>query len=202
MEKRRVAILISGRGSNMVALAEQVSSGLLSGCAEIVLVASDKPDAAGLAKARALGLEARAISAHGKRRSVFDRELLDLLEPYAPDWIVLAGYMRILTPQVIRRYPGRIVNIHPADTREHQGLHGYDWAWEQRLPATKITVHIVDEGLDTGPILGQREVDLRGAQSLDEVEQRGLAVEHGFYAEVLRDVFMGVRGPSSCRERE
>jgi len=191
MNKQRVAILISGRGSNMVALAEQASSGILAGCAEVVVVASNKPDAAGLDKARAMGLETRASSAVGKRRSVFDGELLDLLDPFAPDWIVLAGYMRILTPQVIRRYPGRIVNIHPADTREHQGLHGYGWAWDQRLEATRVTVHVVDEGLDTGPILGQRDVDLRGVQSLEDVEQRGLAVEHGFYAEVLRDLFTG-----------
>jgi phosphoribosylglycinamide formyltransferase-1 len=191
MEKQRLAILLSGRGSNMVALAEQARDGALADCAEIVLVASDKPDAAGLAKARTLGLETAALDARGLRRSVFDRALLALLEPHAPDWIVLAGYMKILTPQVIRRYPGRIVNIHPADTREHQGLHGYDWAWEHRMDATKITVHLVDEGLDTGPILAQRSVDLRGVQSLEQVEQRGLAVEHGFYAEVLRDLFTG-----------
>lgn len=191
MAKQRIAILISGRGSNMVALAEQARHGILADCAEIVVVASNKPDAAGLDKARALGLEAAASSAVGKRRSVFDRELLALIEPFAPDWIVLAGYMRILTPQVVRRYPGRIVNIHPADTLEHQGLHGYDWAWDKRLTTTKITVHVVDEGLDTGPILAQRSVDLQGATSLDEVEQRGLAVEHGFYAEVLRDLFTG-----------
>jgi phosphoribosylglycinamide formyltransferase-1 len=197
MAKQRVAILISGRGSNMVALAEQARSGVLADCAEVVVVASNKPEAAGLAKAQALGLETAALSAAGKRRSIFDAELLQLLERFAPDWIVLAGYMRILTPRVVRRYPGRIVNIHPADTREHQGLHGYDWAWENRLPSTRITVHVVDEGLDTGPILAQREVDLRGAQSLEEVERRGLAVEHGFYAEVLRDLFTGA--PSASR---
>ena len=191
MGTHRVAILISGRGSNMVALAEQARSGVLADCAEIVVVGANTPDAAGLDKARAMGLETVATPSRGKRRSVFDRELLALLEPYAPDWIVLAGYMRILTPQVVRRYPGRIVNIHPADTREHQGLHGYDWAWEHRLDATKITVHVVDDGLDTGPILAQRAVDLRGAESLDDVERRGLAVEHGFYAEVLRDLFTG-----------
>ena len=185
----------------MVALAEQARSGILADCAEIVVVASNKPDAAGLRKARDLGLETAAARSAGKRRSVFDRELLALLEPHAPDWIVLAGYMRILTPQVIRRYPGRIVNIHPADTREHQGLHGYDWAWEQRLEATKITVHLVDEGLDTGPILGQRAVDLRGVTSLEQVEQRGLAVEHGFYAEVLRGVFTGeLQAPEPRRD--
>lgn len=193
MSKQRVAILISGRGSNMVALAQQAIDGPLADLAEIVLVASNNPDAAGLDRARALGLSTAAASPRGKRRSVFDRELLDLLEPFAPDWIVLAGYMRVLTPRVIRRYPGRIVNIHPADTRLHQGLHGYEWAWENRMDSTLITVHVVDEGLDTGPILAQREVDLRGVESLEQVEQRGLAVEHGFYAAVLEDLFAGAQ---------
>ena len=185
MAKPRVAILLSGRGSNMVALVEQVQDGILRDRCEVAAVLSNKPDAAGLAKASALGVPTIGLESRGKRRSAFDRELLDALEPLAPDWIVLAGYMRILTPQVIRRYPGHIVNIHPADTRRHQGLHGYEWAWEQRLDSTTVTVHVVDEGLDTGPILAQREVDLRGATSLADVERRGLAVEHVFYAQIL-----------------
>lgn len=191
MPRQRVAILLSGRGSNMVALLDQVQGGILADCCEIVLVFSNKPDAPGLAKAQVRGAPVASLDSRGERRSVFDRALLDMLEPSKPDWIVLAGYMRILTPQVIRRYPGRIVNIHPADTRHHQGLHGYEWAWDQGLETTRVTVHLVDEGLDTGPILAQREVDLRGASSLAEVEQRGLEVEWGFYAEVLRDLCTG-----------
>ena len=76
--------------------------------------------------------------------------------------------------------------VHPADTARHQGLHGYEWAFDQRLPATRITVHLVDEGLDTGRVLAQREVDLRGAETLAEVERRGLAVEHQLYPEALK----------------
>ncbi len=197
MRKRRVAILLSGRGSNMVALLDQVQGGILADLCELVLVFSNNPDAPGLAKARARGVPVASERSRGTRRSVFDKAMLEILERSKPDWIVLAGYMRILTPQVIRRYPGRIVNIHPADTRQHQGLHGYEWAWEQRLDQTRITVHVVDEGLDTGPILAQREVDLRGAESLDEVERRGLAVEHGFYAEVLRELLGGLP-PGVC----
>ncbi len=189
--KQRMAILLSGRGSNMVALVREAQQGILQGCCDPVLVFSNVPDAPGLAKAAALGLPTRSAPSRGKRRSVFDRELLQLVEPFEPDWLVLAGYMRILTPQVVRRFRDRIVNIHPADTRQHQGLGGYDWAWDNRLESTMITVHVVDEGLDTGPVLAQREVDLRGAASLHEVEQRGLAVEHGFYAQVLRDLFSG-----------
>lgn len=186
----RVAILLSGRGSNMVALVEATRTGVLAGCCEITGVVSNVPAAPGLARARDLGVSTLALDSRGKGRPAFDAELVAALEPWAPDWLVLAGYMRILGPPVIRRWPGRIVNIHPADTRRHQGLHGYAWAWAQRLPETRITVHRVDEGLDTGPILAQRTVDLRGARDLAEVERRGLLVEHAFYAEVLRDLFI------------
>ena len=102
------------------------------------------------------------------------------------DVVVLAGYMRMVTPRIVEAYRGRMLNIHPADTRLHQGLNGYGWAFEQKLPSTRITVHLVDEGLDTGAILAQREVDLRGADTLAEVERRGLAVEHELYPETLR----------------
>ncbi len=97
--------------------------------------------------------------------------------------------MRILSPAVIERYRHRIINIHPADTRAYQGMHGYEWAFEQRLEQTTISVHLVDEGVDTGRILAQREVDLRGAATLAEVKARGLRVEHTLYSETLRDVF-------------
>ena len=85
----------------------------------------------------------------------------------------------------VQAYPNKIVNIHPADTKLHQGLHAYQWAFENKLEETKITVHYVEEGLDTGPIIGQKTVNLRGAKTLEEVEQRGLKVEHQFYSEML-----------------
>ena len=182
----RAAILISGRGSNMVALAKSARDGALAGCGEMVAVISSRPSAPGLARAQELGLETLALNARGMGKEVYDEALLAALESRAVDVVVLAGYMRILSPRVVARYRGRILNIHPADTAKHQGLHGYEWAFENRLPATKITVHLVDEGLDTGAVLAQREVDLRGAETLDEVERRGLAVEHELYPEALR----------------
>ena len=108
--------------------------------------------------------------------------------------------MRILSPQVVRRYAGRVVNIHPADTAQHQGLHGYRWAWDKRLPSTAVTVHLVDEGLDTGPVLAKKTVDLRGARNLEEVEARGLAVEHRFYSQVLRELFLKRAQVTMCAE--
>ncbi len=184
----RLAILLSGRGSNMLALAESVRAGVLRGVAEIAVVFSNDPAAPGLESAAALGLPTASLPSKGRKRESFDLEAVDVLRSYQPDYVVLAGYMRVLSPAFVRAFAGRIVNIHPADTHQHQGLHAYEWAHDNRLPETKITVHLVDEGLDTGPILAQRAVNLVGADTLAEVQRRGLAVEHVLYAETLRDL--------------
>jgi phosphoribosylglycinamide formyltransferase 1 len=184
----KIAILISGRGSNMKALLERCRDGSLGEVCEPVVVFANDPDAAGLATAREMGVPTAWVSSRGRKRRAFDRDLVAALEPYAPDLLVLAGFMRILTPVAIDRWPGRIVNIHPADSGAYQGAHGYDWAWEGGLEETLITVHLVDEGMDTGPILDQAVVDLRGAADLDEVKRRGLSVEHLFFADVLERI--------------
>jgi phosphoribosylglycinamide formyltransferase-1 len=98
--------------------------------------------------------------------------------------------MRILSSEFIRNFPQKIINIHPADTRLHQGLHAYEWAFQNQMSETKVTVHYVNEGVDTGQIIAQTTVDLSGAQTLDEVEQRGLAIEHQFYAQTLKELFL------------
>ncbi len=188
MSKKRIAIFISGRGSNMEAIVRQVQDGILKDVCEIALVFSNKPQAKGLEIAKKFGLPVAAIPSKGKSREAFEREVLELLQPYRIDYVVLAGFMRILSPLFIRAYKNRIINIHPADTRLFQGVGGYEWAFENKLPSTKITVHFVDEGVDTGPIIAQREVDLCGADTLEEVERRGLAAEHEFYSQALRKV--------------
>jgi phosphoribosylglycinamide formyltransferase-1 len=111
------------------------------------------------------------------------------LEGYEFDYIILAGYMRMLSADFVANFPHKIINIHPADTTQHQGLHGYEWAFENHLEETKITIHFVDVGLDTGKIIAQKTVDLKGAKTLEEIEQRGLAVEHQFYPETLYYLF-------------
>ena len=184
----RLAILLSGRGSNMLALAEAVRHGALRGLAEVVVVFSNDPTAPGLEAAAALGLPTASLPSQGRKRAEFDQDVVSALHPYRPDYVVLAGYMRVLSPTFVRAFAGRIVNIHPADTHQHQGLHAYEWAFDNRLPETKITVHLVDEGLDTGPILAQQVVNLIGADSLAEVQRRGLAVEHILYAETLAEL--------------
>ena len=190
----RLAILLSGRGSNMEAVVREVRGGVLRGVCEVAVVVSNVPDARGLAIAEGLGIPTRVVPSRGRPRVEFGRALLEALAPIAPDLLVLAGFMLVLPPDVVRAYERRIVNIHPADTALHKGLHGYEWAWERGLPATKITVHWVDEGLDTGPVIAQTPVDLSGCRDLEEVERRGLAVEHRFYSEVLRRILTG-EGP-------
>ena len=184
----RLAILLSGRGSNMLALAEAVRAGVLRGVAEVAVVFSNDPAAPGLAAAAGLGLPTASLASAGRKRAAFDAEVVALLQAYRPDYVVLAGYMRVLSPGFVQAFAGRIVNIHPADTRLHQGLHAYEWAYDNHLAATKITVHLVDEGLDTGPILAQQTVNLEGAASLAEVQRRGLAVEHALYPKTLRQL--------------
>lgn len=197
----RLAILLSGRGSNMVALVEAVQRGVLQGVAEVAVVFSNKPDAPGLTTAAALGCPTASLAPEGRKRAEYDAAVVDVLRQYQPDYVVLAGYMRILSPVFVRAFAGRIVNIHPADTHQHQGLHAYEWAFENHLPETKITVHLVDEGLDTGPILAQAPVDLRGADTLAEVERRGLAVEHQLYANTLAQLIRQELPTSSIAEQ-
>ena len=195
----RVAILISGRGSNMVALAQAAHDGILAGRCEIAAVISSRPAAPGLALAQELGLATFALDARQLGPKAYDVALLAILDQCRADVVVLAGYMRILSPRVVAHYRGRILNIHPADTAQHQGLHGYEWAFARHLPVTTITVHLVDEGLDTGVVLAQREVDLRGADTLAEVERRGLAAEHELYGETLKK-YLEKDGQQSCAE--
>jgi len=184
----RIAVLISGRGSNMSAIARSTQVGLLHGRCSIVSVVSNRVDAPGLAVAEELGLETGVVPSAGLDTDAYGRRLLEALRPLAPDVVILAGFMRYISAEMVAEYPDRILNIHPADTRAYQGPDGYGWAYERRLPTTWITVHRVDAGIDTGAIVAQAEVDLRGAKSLDEVVARGLIVEHELYPEALAQI--------------
>ena len=187
--KKRLGIFISGRGSNMKSLVEACRHGILQELYEVVLVFSNNPQAAGLAWAAEQGIPCLSLDSKQYKRQAFEQELIELMKPYALDCIALAGFMRVLSPLFVGQYPKRIVNIHPADTQLHQGLGGYDWAWEEHLSQTKITIHWVDEGLDTGQVILQELVDLQGVQSLEEVMERGLAVEHQAYPAALKTLY-------------
>jgi len=193
MTPHRLAILISGRGSNMAALSRAVASGELQGRCQIAAVISNEPAAAGVQLARELGHPAMVVPSAGLDTVAYGKRLLDALAEIKPDWIALAGFMRIISPEVVARYRNRIVNIHPADTRAYQGPDGYGWAHEAGLDKTWITIHQVDEGIDTGEILEQAEVDLRGAETLNEIRTRGLIVEHRLYPRVLARLLSEVR---------
>ncbi len=190
MIKNKCVILISGRGSNMEAIFKSSQSGELKELCEVVLVAADKESAGGLARAESLGIKTAFVPSKGKSREEFENDLLAVLLPLYPDFVILAGFNRILTKHFISAFPNRIINIHPADTRSFQGLHGYAWAFENKLASTMITVHFVDEGVDTGNIIAQAVIDISSASSLEEVEHIGLAREHSFYCETLKDLFL------------
>jgi phosphoribosylglycinamide formyltransferase-1 len=189
MKKIKAIIFISGRGSNMESIIRSSQYGNLKEICEIVGVVSDKVGIPGLTKARALAVPCFIVESRGKSRETFDYELISLLKPLAVDYIILAGFNRILSPVLISQYKDRIINIHPADSRVYQGLHGYQWAYENHLENTKITVHLVDEGIDTGKIIDQREFDLSWCSSIEEIEHCGLAIENIFYSEVLEKYF-------------
>ncbi|MCO4820711.1 MAG: phosphoribosylglycinamide formyltransferase [Flavobacteriaceae bacterium] len=186
---KTIAIFISGRGSNMKAIVESCKNGVLEGIAKPILIFSNKASAAGLEYAKSKNIPTEVIPSKGKKRADFDQEVIQMLKNHSVDYIILAGYMRILSPEFTQTFPKRIINIHPADTYQHQGLDGYKWAFEEKLEQTKVTVHYVDEDLDTGEIIGQAEVNLVGADNLEEVEKRGLAIEHLFYSKALKELF-------------
>jgi phosphoribosylglycinamide formyltransferase-1 len=173
----------------MDAILKNCRTGVLRDCCTPELVLSNKAEAGGLKIAGEAGVPVRVIASAGKSREEFEKEVTAEVEKFQVDFIVLAGFNRILSPFFIRKFENRIINIHPADTKAFQGLHGYEWAFNNGLKKTKITVHYVDEGVDTGKIILQREVDLTGAETLDMVEQRGLEVENTFYSEALASLF-------------
>jgi len=186
----RAVVFISGRGSNLEAIVQSCKSGILRDLCNIVAVVSDNPDAAGLEIARDAGIPTiTRIPTLGNSREIYEKNLLSDLIPLHPDFIVLAGFKRILSPVLVQAFPGRIVNIHPADPCKFRGLHAYQWAFSRKLRRTQVTVHLVDESVDTGTVLGSAEVDLSGADTLEEVEKRGLRVEHELYQKVLAELF-------------
>ncbi len=183
----RAALLFSGRGSNVAALAVQMRQGVLRGLIDPVLALTDCPEAPGQQVAQQFGIPWELVDGSGLGRQTLSHRLLDKLQQSAIDVVILAGFQRILSPELVQAYAGRIVNIHPADTWRHQGLDGYAWAWRNRLTKTMVTVHLVDEGVDTGPILAQAVVDLHGVDSVAAVEARGLPVEHALFSRALAD---------------
>jgi phosphoribosylglycinamide formyltransferase-1 len=191
MTKKRVAVLISGRGSNMTALIEAAKAKDYP--AEIVLVVSNRPDAAGLARARQAGI-ATALIDHrpfGENREAFERVLDDELHKYRIDIVCLAGFMRLLTTWFIGRWSGRILNIHPALLPEFKGLDTHRRALEAGAKRHGATVHFVVEETDAGPTISQQSVPVLQSDTEETLAARVLEIEHRIYPEALRLVAEG-----------
>ncbi|PCJ74727.1 MAG: phosphoribosylglycinamide formyltransferase [Rhodobacteraceae bacterium] len=183
--KKRVAILISGGGSNMVALARSMDAGHP---AEAVLVLSNNPDAGGLAKAADMGIQTSMLDHRPFKgnRAAFESELHAALLAANPDIICLAGFMRILTPEFIAKWEGKMLNIHPSILPLFTGLHTHQRALDAGMAVHGCTVHRVTAELDGGPILGQAVIPVEGGDTADDLAVRLLPMEHRLYPAVLR----------------
>ncbi len=189
----RVAILISGGGSNMVKLVESMTG---DHPARPVLVASNDPGAGGLARAAALGVATAAVDHRrfGADRAGFEAELLKPILAARPDILCLAGFMRVLTPGFVARFKGRMLNIHPSLLPKYPGLHTHARALEAGDAEAGCTVHEVTEALDAGPILGRARVPVLPGDTPEALAARVLAAEHRLYPAVLRRFAGGGRG--------
>ncbi len=186
MNKLRIAVLVSGRGSNLQAIIDNIENGSLP--VDIGVVISDQADAYALERARKHGIPDVHISAKGYkgRRDAYDALLAQELQKRNIDLVVLAGFMRIITKTLIQAFPNRILNIHPALLPSFPGLHVQKAALEHGVKFSGCTVHFVDEGMDTGPIIIQAVVPVLDADTEDSLAERILKQEHRIYSKAIR----------------
>jgi len=187
---KRLGILLSGRGSNFLAIAKAIGDGRLQNC-EIAVVLSNLPDAGGLQAARELGLAALAIPSAGKKRVEHDAEMVAALREHKVDLVCLAGYMRIISGVFVSAFPDAIVNIHPALLPAFPGLDAQTQAWEYGAKVAGCTVHFVDEAVDHGPIILQRVIPVEDEDTAESLAARILEQEHMAYAEGIARVLSG-----------
>src|SRR6516164_11105089 len=188
--KKRIGVLVSGRGSNFEALADSTAQGRIPG-AEIAIVVSNREDAPALEKARARGIEASAIASKGLEREAFDKLVAAALREKNVDLVCLAGYLRLLSPYFVNAFRGRILNIHPSLLPAFPGLESQLQAIEHGVKFSGCTVHFVDENLDAGPIILQAVVPVEDADDEDALSRRILAEEHRIYSEAVKIVLAG-----------
>ncbi len=185
----RIGVLISGRGSNLQALIDAARRGELGG--EIALVFSNVATAAALERARRAGIATACRDHRGRKREEYDAEVVDLLRQHGVELVCLAGYMRLLSPLFVRAFPGRILNIHPALLPAFAGLEAQRQALEHGVKVTGATVHLVDEGLDSGPILVQEAVPVLPGDTVETLSERILQAEHRIYPRAVRLLLEG-----------
>ena len=188
--KKRISVLLSGRGSNFEALADSVDVGRLAN-AEIALVLSNREGAPGIEKARARGIETRLIPSKGLEREAYDKQVVAALRENRVDLVCLAGFMRLLSPYFIAAFPNRILNIHPSLLPAFPGFESQRQALEHGAKFSGCTVHFVDENLDAGPIVLQAVVPIEDRDTTSTLAERILREEHRIYTEAVRIVLEG-----------
>src|SRR5580704_2173171 len=186
---RRLGILLSGRGSNFLAIADAVAGGKLD--ADITVVLSNQPEAPGIVHARERGLNAVVLPSKGLDREIYDRTLVAELRKNDVELVCLAGYMRILSGYFIREFPMRILNIHPSLLPAFPGLDAQHQALEHGVKVSGCTVHFVDEGLDSGPIIQQAVVPVLDGDTAESLSARILKEEHRIYSEAIALILSG-----------
>ena len=186
---KKLGILVSGRGSNFIAIAENIRAGKLD--AEIAIVISNRSDAAAIDAAKQRGIRSAVIASKGKERGVHDAEVIAALQEAAAELICLAGYMRLLSPAFVAAFPHRILNIHPSLLPAFPGLDAQQQALDYGAKVTGCTVHFVDDQLDHGPILVQRTVTIFDADEVASLSARILEQEHIAYSEAITKVLHG-----------
>jgi phosphoribosylglycinamide formyltransferase-1 len=185
----RLGILLSGRGSNFMAIADNVAAGRIP--AEIAVVISNRPNAPGLAEAERRGLPTRMIPSKGLEREQYDRQVVAVLQEREVDLVCLAGFMRLLSPCFVSAFPNRILNIHPSLLPAFPGLDAQRQALEYGVKMTGCTVHFVDENLDAGPIVIQSAIPVLDEDTPDTLSARILSEEHRAYSEAIKIVLSG-----------
>lgn len=190
MTKKRIGVLLSGRGSNFEALADAISGGRIPN-SEIAIVLSNRDGAPGSEKARSRGIETRVIPSKGLEREAYDKLVVAALQEKSVDLVCLAGYMRLLSPHFVRAFQGRILNIHPSLLPSFPGLESQRQAIEHGAKFSGCTVHFVDENLDAGPIILQAVVPVEDNDTPETLAARILREEHRIYSEAVRIVLEG-----------
>ena len=188
--KKRIGVLLSGRGSNFEALTESVAAGRIPN-AEIAIVVSNREGAPGIDRAKARGIATRVIPSKGLEREIYDRQVAAVLDDHKVDLICLAGYMRLLSPYFVAKFPNRILNIHPSLLPSFPGLESQRQALEYGVKFAGCTVHFVDENLDAGPIIVQAVVPVKDDDTETTLSERILKEEHRIYSEAVRIVLEG-----------
>lgn len=186
----KIGILISGRGSNMVAIVEAVQSGRISN-AEIAVVISDKADAQGLEKAKEKNVETLVVEKNNRKRREHDAEIVGELKKRNVELICLAGYMRLLSSEFVQAFPDKILNVHPSLLPSFKGLDAQKQAVEYGVKFSGCTVHFVDESLDGGAIVAQKVVEVRNDDTAESLSARILDEEHALYVEAIAKVVAG-----------